>query len=98
MVGSSGCHDLLPVLEVDRSLHARDLQRRPHSLLGEGDAERRVRHHLIGLKLLAAAEEKARELKSLGLLVSAPFGGNLWELLPRCRYVETNRVFFKKVA
>lgn len=56
------------------------------------------RSHLIGLKLLAAAEDKARALKSPGLLVSAPFGGNLWELLPKCRYQESNRVFFKPLG
>lgn len=56
------------------------------------------RQHLVGLKLLAAAEEKAAQLGSPGLLVSAPYGGKLFELLPRCGYVETNRVFFKKVA
>lgn len=56
------------------------------------------RGHLIGLKLLAAAEDKARELKSPGLLVSAPFGGNLWELLPKVGYRESNRVFFKPMA
>lgn len=53
------------------------------------------RRHMIGLKLLGAAEDKARELRSPGLLVSAPFGGNLWELMPKLRYKESNRVFFK---
>lgn len=48
-----------------------------------------------GLRLLAAAEDKARELGSPGLLVSAPFGGRLFEVLPRRGYVEANRVFFK---
>ena len=48
-----------------------------------------------GLRLLRAAEIKARELGSPGLLVSAPFAGRLFELLPRCGYVETSRVFFK---
>ena len=49
-----------------------------------------------GLRLLRAAEDKANELGSPGLVVSAPFGGRLCDLLPRCGYVETNRVFFKK--
>lgn len=53
---------------------------------------------MAGLKLLAAAEGLALELKLPGLLVSAPYGGKLFELLPRCGYVETNRTFFKKVA
>lgn len=56
------------------------------------------RNRLIGLKLLGAAEDKARELKSPGLFVSAPFGGNLWELLPKLDYRESNRVFFKLLA
>jgi GNAT superfamily N-acetyltransferase len=51
-----------------------------------------------GLRLLSAAEDAARALGSPGLLVSAPFGGRLFEILPRRGYVETNRVFFKKVA
>ena len=51
-----------------------------------------------GLKLLRAAETKARALGSPGLLVSAPFAGSLFKVLPRVGYVETNRVFFKKVA
>lgn len=56
------------------------------------------RHGGDGLRLLAAAEKRAAEVGSPGLLVCAPFGGRLFELLPRCGYVETNRVFFKKVA
>lgn len=51
-----------------------------------------------GLRLLRAAEDAARALGSPGLLVSAPFGGRLFEILPRRGYVETNRVFFKKVG
>jgi GNAT superfamily N-acetyltransferase len=51
-----------------------------------------------GLKLLRAAEDKARELGSPGLLVSAPFAGDLFHVLPRVGYAETNRVFFKRVA
>jgi GNAT superfamily N-acetyltransferase len=53
---------------------------------------------LAGLKLLAAAEQKAAELGSPGLLVSAPFEGKLFELLPKLGYAETNRVFFKQVG
>jgi GNAT superfamily N-acetyltransferase len=51
-----------------------------------------------GLRLLRAAEGKARTLGSPGLLVSAPFEGALFKVLPRVGYVETNRVFFKKVT
>lgn len=50
-----------------------------------------------GLRLLAAAEQQALEVGSPGLLVSAPFRGRLHELLPKCGYAETNRIFFKRV-
>jgi GNAT superfamily N-acetyltransferase len=48
-----------------------------------------------GLKLLRAAEAKARALGSPGLQVTAPFEGDLFQVLPRVGYRETNRVFFK---
>lgn len=48
-----------------------------------------------GLKLLKEAELHAKSAGSPGLLVSAPFGGNLAEVLPHVGYGETNRVFFK---
>lgn len=48
-----------------------------------------------GLKLLQTAEDYAKGIGSPGLLVSAPFGGVLAEVLPHVGYVETNRVFFK---
>jgi GNAT superfamily N-acetyltransferase len=51
-----------------------------------------------GLKLLRIAEEKARELGSPVLLVSAPCEGDLFQVLPRRGYAETNRIFFKKVS
>jgi GNAT superfamily N-acetyltransferase len=51
-----------------------------------------------GLKLLRAAEDKARALGSPGLLVSAPYRGDLFRVLPRVGYRETNRAFFKKVG
>ena len=51
-----------------------------------------------GLRLLRAAEEKARALGSPGLLVTAPFEGDLFQVLPRVGYQETNRVFFKSLA
>jgi GNAT superfamily N-acetyltransferase len=50
-----------------------------------------------GLKLLRAAEDKARALGSPGLLVSAPFEGDLFRVLPRRGYRETNRVFFRNL-
>ncbi len=48
-----------------------------------------------GLKLLREAESYAKEIGSPGLLVSAPFGGDLAEVLPNVGYTETNRVFFR---
>jgi len=51
-----------------------------------------------GLKLLREAEAKAASLGSPGLLVSAPFGGDLFHVLPRVGYAETNRIFFKKMG
>lgn len=56
------------------------------------------RHTGAGMKLLKAAEDKARELGSPGLIVSAPFAGRLFEVLPRCGYTEVSRIFFKKVT
>lgn len=51
-----------------------------------------------GLRLLRVAEAIAAERAGGRLLVSAPFGGSLAEVLPRLGYAETNRVFFKQVA
>lgn len=48
-----------------------------------------------GLKLLKEAEEYSKNIGSRGLLVSAPFGGDLAEVLPHVGYAETNRVFFR---
>lgn len=48
-----------------------------------------------GLKLLRAVEDYVEEIGAYGLLISAPFGGNLAEVLPHIGYAETNRVFFK---
>jgi len=59
---------------------------------------REWRHTGAGLGLLKAAEDKAREIGSPGLLVCAPFEGDLFKVLPRRGYAETNRVFFKKVS
>jgi len=50
-----------------------------------------------GLRLLTAAEKRAQEVGSPGLLVSAPMDGRLFEILPRCGYVECSRIFFKQV-
>lgn len=48
-----------------------------------------------GIKLRQAAESHAKEVEALGLLISAPLGSDLAEMLPRMGYKETNRVFFK---
>jgi GNAT superfamily N-acetyltransferase len=48
-----------------------------------------------GLKLLRAAEDHARAAGSPALMVSAPTGGRLAEILPRLGYRETNRVFLR---
>lgn len=52
---------------------------------------------MTGLQLLARAEAEALALGSPGFLVSAPMKGKLFHLLPRCGYVETNRIFFKRL-
>lgn len=46
-----------------------------------------------GLALLHEAERVARDAGAAALLVSAPFGGRLAEVLPAVGYQETNRVF-----
>ncbi len=51
---------------------------------------------LPGLRLLSAAEKQARACGSPGLLVSAPLGGRLCELLPKVGYRPTSMVFFKE--
>lgn len=51
-----------------------------------------------GLKLLRAAEDHAKSLGAAGLLVSAPLGGRLTNVLPGVGYRETNRVFFRAMS
>lgn len=51
-----------------------------------------------GIRLIKAAEQFSANAGSPGLLISAPYGGDLAELLPKMEYVETNRVFFKKLS
>lgn len=50
-----------------------------------------------GLRLLKEIEDRARTLRSPGLLVCAPVGGRLFEVLERRGYRETNRVFHKRL-
>ncbi len=51
-----------------------------------------------GIKLLRAAETHAKDAGSPGLMVSAPVGGRLADVLPGLGYKETNRVFFRELA
>jgi GNAT superfamily N-acetyltransferase len=51
-----------------------------------------------GMLLIRRAEQRAKELRSPGILLSSPTGGRLAVLLPRIGYRETNRVFFKEFA
>lgn len=59
---------------------------------------KRHRKSGAGLALLRAAEAQARQVGSPALLVSAPVGGPLAEILPRLGYRETNRVFCRSLS
>jgi GNAT superfamily N-acetyltransferase len=48
-----------------------------------------------GLRLLREAEKLAAEQGAAAILVSAPTGGRLAEVMPRVGYRETNRIFFR---
>lgn len=48
-----------------------------------------------GLRLLRAAEARAKELGAIALMVSAPVGGRLAKVLPRSGYRQTNEVFMR---
>lgn len=52
----------------------------------------------IGLRMLARAEEQARQVDSPVLLVSTPIGGRLGLLLPKCGYTATNVVYLKRLS
>jgi GNAT superfamily N-acetyltransferase len=57
------------------------------------------RKYGAGLRLLRAAMRQAKAEKSPGILVSAPTGGKLAEVLSKMRHFkETNRVFLWKFA
>ena len=51
-----------------------------------------------GLALLREAERIASDRGAHALLVSAPHGGRLADVMPRVGYRETNRVFFRSLA
>lgn len=55
------------------------------------------RKYGTGLKLLRMAETFARGEGSPAMLVTAPKGGRLAEVLPRVGYRETNRVFMRSL-
>ncbi len=47
-----------------------------------------------GIRLIAAAKQRTRSISAPGLLIVAPIGSVLAEVLERTDCVETNRVFF----
>lgn len=51
-----------------------------------------------GLRLLRSAEQRAKEIGAVGILVSAPAGGQLERILPRYGYTHSNTVFFRGLA
>jgi GNAT superfamily N-acetyltransferase len=59
---------------------------------------KRHRKSGAGIRLLIAAERHAKDIGSPALMVSAPVGGVLAEVLPRLGYRETNRVFLRGLA
>lgn len=52
----------------------------------------------LGLRLLRAAQAKAKELGAQALFVSAPSEGALAKVLPRVGFKETNRSYFRKLS
>lgn len=51
-----------------------------------------------GVKLIREMEKISAELGAIGVLVSAPFGGRLAEVMPGLKYRQTNQIFFKAIA
>lgn len=51
-----------------------------------------------GLRLLRAAEDLARSAGAVGLMASAPVGGQLAQVLPGIGYRDASHVFFKGLA
>lgn len=52
----------------------------------------------VGLKLIRAAEEIARNVGAVCLLVSAPHGGALEKVMPRLGYRHSNSTFVRSLA
>lgn len=59
---------------------------------------REFRRTGAGVKLIREMEKICAELGAVGVLVSAPSGGRLAEVMPGLKYRETNQIFFKAVA
>lgn len=51
-----------------------------------------------GLKLIRAGEKIARDKGAPGLIISAPVGGALAEVLPEIGYSDTHILFFRKLG
>lgn len=51
-----------------------------------------------GLKLLRAAETKAKEMGAVVMFVSAPVNGRLIRVMPSFGYRESNRVFCRRLS
>ena len=60
--------------------------------------EKAARKRGIGKQLLTHVERFASINRAAGLLVSAPFGGRLADVLPRSGYQQTNQIFFKALS
>lgn len=52
----------------------------------------------LGVKLLRAAEQAAKDAGAIGLFVSAPVKSRLASIMPRSGYRQTNEVFFRGFA
>jgi len=50
-----------------------------------------------GMMLIREMESIAKDNEAIGILVSAPKGGRLNELMPNIGYAHTNEVFFKSM-
>ena len=51
-----------------------------------------------GVKLIREMERLAGDMGALGVLVSAPAGKRLADVMPGLKYRQTNQVFFKGLA
>lgn len=51
-----------------------------------------------GVQLIREMEKISTKQGAVGVLVSAPFGGRLADVMPGLKYRHTNQIFFKAVA